>query len=679
MAEIITAKSAGFCPGVAAAVNTAMRLIDKNNGKERIYTLGKLIHNNRVVERLENLGVTAIEEADIDDVYLRARRGEPSVIIVRAHGVPKKVTEKLSEYALGCSDFRVIDRTCGYVKKIHDIVDRETSDNSTLLIIGDASHAEVLGIMSYAHADVLVASNLDELELCNLPTNGLVIVAQTTLNLSEWNKCNIFIKNHCTNVKKFDTICCITEQRQIEADELSKKVDLMYVIGSSHSSNAVKLFEIAKANQPATFMIEDRSGIDRELVKKVKSIGITAGASTPRDIIEEVQTTMNEEIKTSEENFEEMLESSLKTLNTGDVVTGVITSISSTEIHVDLSANVTGVLPIGEACIDASESIEDKYKVGDEITAFVVRVSDIEGVAGLSRKRIERITDWKTITDAKESGEVLEGRVTDVVKGGIMIQYKTVKLFVPASQTGVPKDGQMSELLGSNVKFQVIEVDNGRNRAVASIRSVLRKERKEAAAKIWDSLEVGQKFVGKVKSIVDYGIFVDIGGIDGMVHITELSWHRVKHPSELVSVGDPIEVYVKSFDPEKRKISLGCKTAETHPWTVFTSQYSEGDVVPVKIVNLTPFGAFAEIIPDIDGLIHISQIADRRIASPAEVLHVDDVVDAKITAIDNEKKKVSLSIRALLTPADEPEQDEADEESTEDQTAEDTPAADDEE
>ena len=669
--NIITAQSAGFCPGVKNAVNTAVMLTEHKKDHEHIYTLGALIHNTRVVSRLERAGAEVISEDDIDRIYENSCESSQSIIIVRAHGIPKSISEKLASYSKANKYFKVYDCTCGYVKKIHHIVDTETSDGTPLLVIGDRMHPEVRGIVSYTHSEVFVASGLEELKLCNLPKNKLIMVAQTTLNLSEWKNCENFVKNLCTNVKIFDTICSITERRQTEADELSKKVDLMYVIGSANSSNTLKLLAVSKRNQPNSYMIEDASDIDPMLVRKAENIGITAGASTPGDIIEEVKTTMNEEITTSAENFEELLEDSLKTLNTGDVVTGVITSITSTEIHVDLSANVTGVLPISEAVLDPNEKVEDKYKVGDEITAFVVRVSDIEGVAGLSRRKIERLTDWKTVTEAKENGTILEGRVTDVVKGGIMIQYKTVKLFVPASQTGIPKDGQFSTLLGQNVKFEVIEVDNGRNRAVASIRAVLRKERREQVAKLWESIEVGKKYIGKVKSIVDYGVFVDIGGVDGMVHITELSWQRVKHPSELVAVGDDIEVYVKSFDPEKKKISLTCKTEESHPWKLFTEKYSEGDVVSVKIVNLTPFGAFAEIMPEIDGLIHISQIADKRIASPAEVLHIDDVVDAKITGIDNEKKKVSLSIRALLEPQEnEAEAEEEPEEAAEEVTAE---------
>ena len=668
--EITVAKYAGFCPGVKNAVDTVLSLIESKRPEEHIYTLGKLIHNNKVIDNLRARGVRIIENGDIDRIYAESSPENVSIIVVRAHGIPKQISEKLEAYSTQNPYFIYRDCTCKYVKKIHRIVDKESVDGRSLVVIGDINHPEVRSIVSYAHSDYVAATTCQQLSLCNLSNKSIIMVAQTTQNLLEWHKCQDFIKNYCTNANIFDTICSVTENRQNEARRLASTVDLMYVIGSRDSSNTAKLLTVSSSVLPNSHMIEDASEIDMQLVRQANKIGITAGASTPGDIIEEVKTTMIEEITTTSENFEEMLEGSLKTLNTGDIVTGVITSISTTEIHVDLSANVTGVLPISEIVLEASEKVEDKYKVGDEITAFVTRVSDIEGVAGLSRRRIERIEDLEAVVAAKESGEVLEGKVTEVIKGGVIVTYKAVKLFVPASQTGIPKEGDLTSLLGTVVKVNILETDTGRNRAIASIKSVARKERKEAIAKFWETLEVGQVFTGKVKSIVSYGVFVDLGCVDGLVHITELSWKHIKNPSEVVSVGDEIVVFVKSFDAEKKKVSLGHKTEATNPWNIFTSQYSEGDVVSVKIENLTPFGAFAEIIPEVDGLIHISQIADRRIDSPADVLSVGDVVDAKIIAIDNEKKKVSLSIRALIAPAaEEADAEEAATEAAEEDTA----------
>ena len=637
--KIKVARTAGFCFGVRRAVETVEKLMAEKEPHRRIYTLGKLIHNPHVVAKLERAGVKVLAEDTLFPVAETATEQSPVTIVIRAHGTLLPIMEKLTALAASNSALTVIDCTCPFVKKIHNIVAEHTCEDSTLIVSGNPIHPEVCGIVSYAKGKTAVIPSVEDADLCNFNNSSCLLVAQTTQKLAEWNKCKNFFKNYCTNAKFFDTICIATENRQTEAEQLSKEVDLMIVIGGRESSNTRALYTVARRTLANTILIEDASELDPELVRAAHTIGITAGASTPGDIIEEVENTMSEIIE-STENFETLLEGSLKPLNTGDIVKGVITSISSTEVHVDLSANVTGIIP-------AEELAGSEFKVGDEIEAFVVRVSDIEGVAGLSRKRIERIGDWKKVVEAAESGEILEGKVTEVIKGGVMLAIGAVKVFVPASQTGVPKDGDMKALVGTTQKCTIMEISEGRNRAVASIKTVLRKERKEAIAKFWETLEVGQTFTGTVKSLTSYGAFVDLGGVDGMVHITELSWSRLKNPAEVVSVGDTLTVFVKGFDAEKKRISLGYKTDATNPWTIFTTKYAVGDVASVKIVNLTPFGAFAEIVPDVDGLIHISQLANKRVGAPAEVVAIGDVVEAKIIGIDDEKQKVSLSIRAL--------------------------------
>ena len=637
--SIEIAASAGFCFGVKRAVDTATKLTS-THPRQRNYTLGKLIHNAHVVSRLEAGGVKVLTEEELFPIAQTATAESPVTILIRAHGTLREIMEQLTAMARENPALTILDCTCPFVKKIHRIVEENTNPKTTLIVSGDPAHPEVKGIVSYSKGKTVVIPSVDSAVfnelLCKIDKNDCIFVSQTTQKLAEWNKCKLFFKNYCTNPIFFDTICSATANRQQEAEELSKKVDLLVVIGGKDSSNTKALYTVAKNNRANSVLIEDASELCPDQIRAARQIGITAGASTPGDIIEEVKKSMSEII----ESFEAMLEGSLKTLNTGDIVKGVITSISSTEVHVDLSANVTGVIP-------AEELAGSEFNVGDEIEAFVVRVSDIEGVAGLSRKRIERIGDWKKIVEAAESGEILEGKVTEVIKGGVMLAIGAVKVFVPASQTGVPKDGDMKALVGTTQKCTIMEIAEGRNRAVASIKTVLRKERKEAIAKFWETLEVGQVFTGAVKSLTSYGAFVDLGGVDGMVHITELSWSRLKNPAEVVSVGDTLTVFVKGFDAEKKRISLGYKTDATNPWTIFTNTYSVGDVASVKIVNLTPFGAFAEIVPEVDGLIHISQLSDKRVGAPAEVVSVGDVVDAKIIGIDDEKKKVSLSIRAL--------------------------------
>ena len=357
---------------------------------------------------------------------------------------------------------------------------------------------------------------------------------------------------------------------------------------------------------------------------------------------------MSDEIMEIEESFADLLEKSIKTLNTGEKVTGIVTEITPTEIYVDLGTKHAGYIPVSELTDDPTVKVEDIVKIGDEIETYVMRVNDAEGVVTLSKKRLDTVKSWDDVEAAREAGTIVEAVITEENKGGIVASVKGVRVFIPASQTGLPRDASMSALLKQKVRIKITEVNRARRRVVGSIRAVEQAERAEKAAKVWAEIENGKRYAGVVKSLTSYGAFVDIGGVDGMVHISELSWSRIKHPSEVVSVGDPVEVYVISFDPEKKKISLGMKDRSQDPWTVFTEKYGVGDVANVKVVKLMTFGAFAEIVPGVDGLIHISQIADHRIEKPGDVLAEGDMVDVKITDIDMENKKVSLSIRALL-------------------------------
>jgi 4-hydroxy-3-methylbut-2-enyl diphosphate reductase len=426
----------------------------------------------------------------------------------------------------------------------------------------------------------------------------------------------------------------------------------MIVVGDSLSSNTKRLAEICRQFCSNVQLIDNVGELDRSLVSQASTVGITAGASTPAWIIKEVNNTMSEEIKVEtaqEENFAELLEQSIKTLNNGDKVTGIVTAIGATEVQVDLGTKHAGYIPLTEVTADPTVKVEDILKVGDEVEVSVVRVNDVEGTVMLSKKRLEAGKIWDDIETAKDEKTVVEGIITEQNKGGLVANVKGIRVFIPASQTGVPKDGDMGALVKTTARLRITEVNRARRRVVGSIRAVSSEERKAAAEQIWNEIEVGKKYQGVVKSLTSYGAFVDIGGVDGMVHVSELSWSRIKNPAEVVKVGDQIEVFVLSFDPEKKKISLGYKTNETNPWTIFTNTYAIGDVVAVKIVKLMTFGAFAEIIPGVDGLIHISQIADRRIGKPEDVLAEGQQVEAKIIDVDTERKRISLSIRALLT------------------------------
>lgn len=645
--SIKTAKYAGFCFGVKRAVDTVFAYASSRKDAA-IYTVGELIHNRTVIRKLSEMGVVTVKEEDMDSVLKTAP--PHSVFVIRTHGVPRAAKEKLIRFTTTHPEAEILDMTCPFVAKIYQIMEENTNEDTFTLLLGDVHHPEIVGISSYIHGAYRVYANFDELksafdcgEFHNFDSKRIILASQTTHHLSDYQKTKKFLENLYTNGLFFDTICNVTETRQIEVDKLSRECDAMLVVGGSESSNTRKLFEISRKNCPFTVLVESAADIPDTIKAMTGAIGIAAGASTPGYIIEEVQNTMSEQ-----ENFAQLLDESFKTLNTGDTVRGVVTSVSGTEVHVDIGQKVTGIITLENATDDPQAKLEDLFKIGDEIEAIAIRVSDLDGIATLSKKKVDAQNNWEKVVAAKESGEVIEGKVIEAVKGGVIVYALGQKIFIPASQTPVPKDADLSTLVGTKQKFKIIDIKDQRRRAVGSIRVVAREERKAQLEKFWSEIEVGKHYTGKVKSLTSYGAFVDLGGIDGMVHITELSWLRAVSPKDVVSVGDTLEVYVKDFDREKNRISLGYKTEETNPWKLFTETYQVGDVAPVTIVSMMPFGAFAQIIPGVDGLIHISQIADRKLANPSEVLKKGQVVDAKITDIDMDNRKISLSIRALL-------------------------------
>ena len=575
-------------------------------------------------------------------------------VLIRAHGVPERTYRELEEK--GC---RIVDATCPFVGKIHQIVHRESEAGRHVVVIGSRNHPEVIGIRGSCGPSSCVQSPEELQQLLHSETeegrilreNPVSVVAQTTINRKLWDFCIENIKKECTNVKIFDTICIATDERQAEARLLAGKSDIMIVIGDRKSSNTKRLYEISRSLCDRVLYIEDAAELSGHETKDMEQpfIGITAGASTPAWIIKEVKNTMSEEtrIETGSEDFAAMLEESFKTLNTGDKVTGTVLQIAQNEVQVDLGVKHAAYIPQHELSDDPSFDM-NSIQPGDEIEAIVVRVNDAEGTVVLSKKRVDQMKGWESIEAAKEDKTVVEGKVSEENKGGVVASAFGVRVFIPASQTGIPKGQPLSQLVGTVARFRITEINRQRKRVVGSIRAVAQEERRAAAEKVWNEIEVGKEYTGTVKSLTSYGAFVDIGGVDGMIHISELSWGRIKHPSEVVNVGDTVNVYVIGLDRDNKKISLGYKRPEDNPWNVFSTNYEIDDVATVRILKFMPFGAFAEIIPGVDGLIHISQIADRRIAKPDEVLEIGQEVEAKIIDIDPEKKKVSLSIRALL-------------------------------
>ncbi len=642
--RLFVAKTAGFCYGVNRAVDLVEQAIAAG---KRTVTFGPIAHNRHLVDHFAQLGVREVSSVD------GIASGE--TVVIRSHGIPEDTW-----LALNARGFEVIDATCPSVKRIHHLVSTAQEQGRQVIIIGTPTHPEVVAIAGWCTAP-LVFSDAESLGkwLLARPERAAfpyTMVSQTTSTEFLWESCKKIAKKVCTNLEIFDTICRATSNRQAEASELAATCDAMIVVGDRNSSNTGRLAHICAQHCKNVALVDNASELDRSAYRSAAKVGITAGASTPAWIIKEVNKTMSEITKVdavAEESFEAMLENSIKTLNTGDKVTGIVTAIGSTEVQVDLGTKHAGYIPYDEVSADPNVKPEDVLKVGDEIEVFVVRVNDQEGTVQLSRKKLEGMKVWDDVEKACEEKTAVEGVVTEENKGGIVANVKGVRVFIPASQTGIAKGGDLASLKGQTVKMKITEFNRARKRVVGSIRAVNSEARKAAIEKIWSEIEVGKKYTGVVKSLTSYGAFVDIGGVDGMVHISELSWGRIKTPDEVVKVGDTIEVFVIKFDPEKKKISLGYKTPEMNPWNQFCAKYKVGDTATVKVVKLVDFGAFAEILPGVDGLIHISQVADHRVDKVSDALTEGQEVEVKITEIDTERKRISLSVRALLEPAAE--------------------------
>lgn len=671
---LTVAKTAGFCFGVRRAVDTVYEQLERipSTSSPKLFTLGEIIHNAQVVEELDSLGAVAVDSLEklLELEEQLSQQNRPYIpVIIRSHGVPKKVYEALESRSIP-----YIDATCPNVKRIQKIVE-EQPEGTLVLIAGDAVHPEIQGIIGHCNVTCVTFTSAKELaefteNHANLSKMNSVMVAQTTFNTSEWQKCVETAKNLYTNLKIFDTICKATLMRQTEAAQLAEVSDIMIVIGGRHSSNTQKLSDICSRFTKTIWVETARELLSgqADVVCQIDAgsrVGVTAGASTPVRIIKEVQKTMSEILKEEEMSFEEMLNQSFKSTYTGEKVKGIVTGIAPNEITVDIGTKHTGYVPLSELTNDPSLSTEDIVKKGDEIELVVLRVNDVEGTVMLSKKRLDAQAGFEKVMAAAGTGEVLSGTVTDVVKGGILAVTEGVKVFIPASLSGVSKNEPLEQLLKQKVDFVIREVNEKRHRAVGSIKDVLKEQKKVLEDKFWSEVEVGKRYQGVVKSITSYGAFVDLGGVDGMVHISELSWLRIKHPSDVVKVGDVLDVYVKDIDVENKKISLGYKKTEDNPWEVLKRDYEVGSVVTAKVVSMTAFGAFAQIIPGVDGLIHISQISNERINKPQDVLTIGQEVQVQITDIDFEKKRVSLSMKALLEDNAQEEAAEASEETAE--------------
>ena len=636
--QIILAKTAGFCFGVNRAVKLTYELLEQGRP---VATLGPLIHNPQVVEDLESKGaITCDSVDDVPDGY---------EVVIRSHGVGQSVYDKISTRRLAYHD-----ATCPFVTKIHKIAARAGVEGAMLLVAGDAKHPEVQGIVGHTTGKVEVFANLEELEKL-LPEltqqKSIFAVAQTTFNVQSWETCKEFLKNQCTNAKIFDTICNATWARQQEAEDLSQKCDHMVVIGGHHSSNTQKLLQVA-ARHTKAINVETADELDKDWLNGARIVGVTAGASTPSSIIEEVLNCMSEEIR-DDMSFEEMLAASeAKPLYAGKIVKAKVISVSPTECVVGIDGSKhTGIVKLSEMSHDPNAKMEDLVKVDDELDLVVVKTNDQEGVDTLSRVRFEAQKGMKDVSEAAENGTVMEGDVMEANKGGVVVNVKGVRVFVPRSQATMRRDEDYTKLVGQHVKLVITECAG--RKIVGSINKVTAEENKAKRDEFWKNVEVDKQYTGVVKSLTSYGAFVDIGGVDGLCHISELSWNNIKHPSEVVSVGDTIEVYVKSYDPENQKVSLGYKKEEDNPWEKLKNEYPIGSEFEAPVVSITKFGAFVRILPGIDGLVHISEISNERVNKVSDVLKVGDMVKVKLINVDFDRKRISLSMKACLNEAAE--------------------------
>lgn len=643
--EIVLADHAGFCFGVKRGVELAMDLAEETNSP--LYTLGPIIHNPQVVQRLEGLGIKTIEEFNnISD----------GSVIIRSHGVPPRVIEEIKSQGL-----EVLDATCPFVKRAQEYAKKLAEDGYQVLICGDQNHPEVIGIVGSVDSDVLVVKDVAQLANHKLKRK-VGVVAQTTLSIQTFKEVISHLLDIAKELKIHNTICTTTEEKQKEAAKLAQAVDVMLVIGGKNSANTSRLAEICRNVGVSTHHIETAAELQEEWFEGVHRVGVTAGASTPNWIIKEVLRVMSElekkDVVTEEmnEGAEMMLDDSFRQLKKGEKVKGTVVQVRQDSAFVDIGYKSEGLITLDEMAYRPVQDAHELLNEGDEIEVVIIGTEDDEegGNVLLSLKRVTREQAWEKITEAHENGEILEAVVSKVVKGGLVVDVG-LRGFVPASHIAIEFVENLDEFIGQTLRLKVIEIDRANNNVVLSRKAVLEEEREAEKAETLAKLEEGQTIKGTVTKLVDFGAFIDLGGVEGLLHISEMSWGRIGHPSEVLQEGDETDVKVLKVDKENERISLGLKQILPDPWSEFTSKYNEGDVVEGTITKTVDFGAFMEIVPGVEGLIHISQLSRRHVGTPTEVVKAGDKVEAKIINVNNDDRKVGLSMKEL-EPAPAPQE-----------------------
>ncbi len=626
--KVYIAEHAGYCFGVKRAVNTAEKII-KNSGGVNTYSLGPLVHNTQIVDKLNKDGLKVIDE--VDSI-------ENGKVIIRSHGIPYKVEKKIEDLNL-----ELIDCTCPYVKSVHKKVEEYSDKGYKIVIIGDKNHPEVIGINGWCNDDGIIINNEEEAN--NLSNyDKICLVSQTTNTFEKFKKLSDIVVGKGEEVKMFNTICNATNTRQGACKELAKKVEAMIVIGGYHSSNTNKLVEISKKYCNNVFHIELSKDLPLQELTKFNTIGITAGASTPDWIIKEVVNTMD---NINNNEIMEAIENTLVKVRRGDVVKGKVIYVTENEIMVNINYKSDGIITKEELSNDPDIRPKDLIKEGDEIEVYVVRLDDGEGNVVLSTKRLEVIKNWEELEKAYDNKENIECKVLSDVKGGLSVLIKNINGFIPASQISVSYVDDLSAYKGKKLIARIIDFDKNRRRIVLSSKVVEQEKLEKKREKLWDSLEIGNIIDGKVERLTDFGAFVDIGGLDGLIHISDLSWYRIGHPSEVVAAGDKIQVQVLDFDKNRNRISLGLKQILPKPWDIFIDKRNVGDIVSGKVVNILDFGAFIRLEEGVDGLVHVSQIAKEHVDKPSDRLEVGQKVKVKIIDINPKNERISLSIKEV--------------------------------
>ena len=643
--EVYLANNAGFCGGVKRAVILADKSAEKG-----VYSLGPLVHNQRVVEELEKKGVVTVE--NIDNI-------NNSKVIIRSHGIHKSIREELIE-----NKNQIIDCVCPKVKKIYDIVEEKYAEGYNIVIYGDPKHPEIISINSYANDEAIIVQ--DEKDLEKIPKGKLAIVSQTTNNEKKYKNLINLIKDISKDeILVYNTICSATKNRQESAIELSKEVDAMIVLGGKNSSNSNKLAQVSREHCKNVYFVESIDELDFDKIKKFNKIGITAGASTPDSVIKEAVSSM--------ENFDnnemmEAIESSFKRIRRGEVVEGEVLFVNENEVMVNIGYRSDGIISKEEISNEADVDPQELFKPGDKIEVYVMKIDDGDGNVVLSHKRVKNMKVWDDIEELYKEEKRVEVEVKSVVKGGLIADLEGLKAFIPASHVSVRFQKDLSKYVSKTLLCEIIDFDKSKRKIVLSRKNVEAEELEEKKAKVYSSIHEGDIIEGTVQRLTNFGAFVDVGGVDGLIHISELSWNRVKHPSDVVSPGDKVKVLVLNVDEEKNRIALGLKQTTKKPWDVFTESVQVGDVVQGKVVNLLDFGAFVRLESGVDGLLHVSQISKEHVEKPSDKLEIGEEITVKVTDIDQDDKKISLSMKALLEPeveeteTEEVQYEEADEE-----------------